>query len=315
MGTRTILEIAREAAERDNTAPPPRSLFTENTRIARALRIAAVDTMREYLRGTEFVGLSDFHSQWVFSLLPGRFSYQLPPDFLRMIPGTETRGAYPMGLIGPATPQAWAAWLYGGAAVASPMGWRIKNNTLNIEPVPQATELVVIEYISRYPVVSPVKSGDYAASNLPVTIEPVVPRDGWLAPSTVLESPDGSGNITFDETPPGWDEGVWPVEPSEILKRVNPQALSQPIPEVRRPEFTADDDRPVFSDDHVLSLGMTYRLRRALGLPYAEHAADYEAEMAVAAATDAGGARPFRIGACATEYDALPLGGGRWLVS
>ena len=176
---RTILEIAQSAAERDVTAPAPSALFGTNDRIARALRSAAYDTMREYLVVSNWVGLSEFQSTWVFALRPGVFAYPLPPDFNRIIPNTEQRNGWPLGLVGPTSPQSWAAWLYGQAAVSAPMGWRIRNNSIVIEPTPQAEELVVIEYITRYPVVSPVKSGDYDFSTTPPsTIDPVVPRDG-----------------------------------------------------------------------------------------------------------------------------------------
>ena len=60
---------------------------------------------------------------------------------------------------------------------------------------------------------------------------------------------------------------------------------------------------------------MTFRLRRSMGMAYAEHAAEYEEEMSLKAATDAGAGASFRLG---NEYDRfqgqVPLGGGRWLV-
>lgn len=333
---RTILEIAREAAEREATAPAPVTLFGDNNRVARILRQAAHDTLREYLRSSRSEGLSEFHSQWVFSLQPGRFAYALPPDYLRMIPNTEQRGGWPMGMIGPASPVTWARWLSGAAAVTAPMGWRIKNSVLFVEPTPEKAELVIIEYISRYPVVSPIKSGDYdLTSQVPITNAPVVARDGWIEPGAVVsENPPAwwsisaqqgevlacaspaPGAFLYDEGEgKGWDEGVWVLEPAEMLKRINPLSGVRPLPEVRRPGFTADDDRPAFDDDYLLSLGMTWRLQRALTLPYAELAAEYEAELGVRLSEDAGGARGFRLGQRGNEHGALPLGDGRWLVS
>ena len=47
---RSILEIAQEAAERDKTAPAPAQLFGTNDRVARILRVAAKDTMRDLMR-------------------------------------------------------------------------------------------------------------------------------------------------------------------------------------------------------------------------------------------------------------------------
>lgn len=314
---RQILEIAQEAAERDATAPAPAKLFGTNDRIARILRMAAKDTMREYLRSTNFVGLSEFQSTWVFTLTPGRFAYPLPPDFLRLIPGTEHRNGWPLGLIGPSSPQTWAAWLHGGSAVASPMGWRIRNGALWIEPTPSAAELVAIEYISRYPVVSLVQDGDFDLTTSPLqTNAPVVSRDGYLSmpDASLLEAPEADDALYGDDET-GYDEGTYGAEPEEVLKRLHPLSAVDPLPQVRRPEFTADTDEPAFDDDYLLSLGMTFRLRRGLGLPYAEHAAEYEEEMQVKAATDAGAGESISMGRCADGFETYPLGNSRWMVS
>lgn len=314
--SRTILEIAQEAAERDATAPAPSKLFGTNDRIARILRQAAKDTLREYLRTSGWQGLSEFHSTWVFALQPGRYAYPLPPDFLRIIPRTEQRDGWPMGLVGPASPQVWAEWLYGGSAVAAPMGWRIKNNVLWIEPTPKTAELVAIEYITRYPVVSEIRDGDFDLTlDPPQTYAPIVPRDGHLSlPNDDLASIDDPDDAEYG-TGPGYGEGEWPSDPMEVLRRLNPLSAVDPLPEVRRPEFEADTDRPAFDDDYVLSLGMTFRLRRALGLPFTEHAAEYEDELAMKGATDAGGAKSFRLGGGESGLGGqVPLGDGRWLV-
>lgn len=312
---RTILEIAQEAAERDATAPAPSKLFETNDRIARILRQAAKDTLREYLRSSGWQGLSEFQSTWVFALQPGRYAYPLPPDFLRIIPRTEQRNGWPLGLVGPASPQAWAAWVFGGSAVAAPMGWRIRNNVLWIEPTPQKAELVAIEYISRYPVVSEIRDSDFDMTlDPPQTFAPIVPRDGHLSlRDDSLVGASDPDDAEYD-IPPGYDVGQWGTEPMEALRRLNPLSAAAPLPEVRRPEFEADTDRPAFDDDYLLSLGLTFRLRRSLGLPYAEQAAEYEEEMAMKSATDAGGAKSFRLGDECGFGGQVPLGGGRWLV-
>jgi len=316
---KTILEIAQEAAERDATAPAPTSLFGTNDRIARILRGAAKDTMREYLRSTNFVGLSEFQSTWVFSLIPGRYAYPLPPDFLRIIPCTEQRNGWPLGLVGPATPSVWSEWIYGGrSAITASMGWRIRNNAIWIAPTPQNAELVAIEYISRYPVVSLATEDDFDRSSDPIRINsPAVSRDGFLS----LASPDlvSTGSETdarYGDEETGYGVGTWSKEPEEELRRLNPLSQVDPLPQVRRPEFAADTDETAFDDDFPLSLGMTFRLRRALGLSYSEHAAEYEEELAVKAATDAGGHRSFRLGLCGgEEFEQVPIGNGEWLVS
>lgn len=313
---RTILEIAQEAAERDATAPAPSQLFGVNNRIARILRLAAKDTFREYLRMSGWQGMSEVHSTWTFALKPGIYAYELPPDFLRIIPRTEQRNGWPMGLIGPASPQAWSEWLYGGQAVTAPMGWRIRNNVFWVDPTPATEELVCIDYVSKYPVVSDIRDGDFDLTvSPPMAVAPVVPRDGYITLTDAnLTSEPSTTDGSYDEEP-GYDNATWPKEASEILKRINVMSRVGPLPKVRRPEFTADTDKPAFEDDFLLSLGMTFRLRRGLGLPFAEHAAEYESEMEVKASTDAGGSRSFRIGSQDCASDVVPLGDGSWMVN
>lgn len=313
---RTILEIAQEAAERERTAPAPETLFGTNNKVAKILRTAAHDTLREYLAHLGQQGGSEFSSTWVFTLIPGRYAYPLPPDFLRVVPNTEHRGGWPLGLVGPANPQSWAAWLHGGASAPVQMGWRIRNNAIWFEPVPRAMELVTIEYTSRYPVVSEIREGDYDHSQAPPVCKvPFVPRDGYIsmpAAHDITLPQEGQG--TYDD-PPGYDVAVYGQETFEALRRISPQSGILPLPQVRRPYFESDDDCPVFEDDHPLSLGMTFRLRRALGLDYAEIAGEYEAEIETKRATDAGGSRSFRLGCDNDRQDVAPLGDGRWLVT
>ena len=312
---RSILAISQEAAERENTAPAPTSLFTGNTKVAKLLRTAAKDTLREYLRRAGHTGLSEFHSTWVFALQPGRFAYPLPPDFLRMIPNTEHRGGWPLGLAGPATPKDWASWVFGGAVTAVEMGWRVRNNAIFFEPTPSAAELVVIEYVSNYPVVSTIREGDYdVTTSPPQIVAPFVPRDGHMDLGAFSVTQPERNQALYDLLP-GFDEATFGTEAWNALRRINIQSTRAPLPEVRRPEFEADGDKPAFSDDHVLSLGMTFRLRKALGLDYAEAAGDYEAEMDQRLAHDAGGPRQIRMGCSDQGYSAYPVGGGRWLVS
>lgn len=312
---RTILEIAQEAASRDNSAPPPDILFQTQSKVARVLRIAATDTLRDLVRRSGHTGLSEFHSTWVFALKPGRFAYPLPPDFLRMIPNTEHRGGWPLGLVGPATPQAWAAWIFGGAVTAVEMGWRVRNNAIFFEPTPHAVELVAIEYISRYPVVSHVATGDFDMSQTPpVCLAPLVPRDGHQDLSAYTATDPVTDEALYD-VEPGWEESVFGGDISAALRALDPTGTAQPYPEVRRPDFVADTDTPATDDDHWLSLGMTFRLRRALGKDYAEVAAEYEQEMDQKLAHDAGGPRAIHYGSRGPDWETYPVGGGKWLVT
>ena len=231
---RTILEIAKEAAERDATAPAPTTLFNTGNRVAKILRTAASDTMREYTTKTNWIGSSELHSTWVFSTVPGRYAYPLPPDFLRIIPNTENRGGAPLGLVGPATPQAWANWLFGSGAGACQMAWRIRNNAIWLNDTPTAYELITIDYVSRFPVVSLIEEGDYDMSKSPpVCNAPFVPRDGYLVVPDQLDITT-DGTALFDQQP-GWDTGVFGEEQSEALRRLNPdnhtEALTALAPE------------------------------------------------------------------------------------
>jgi hypothetical protein len=313
---RTILAIAREAAERDATAPAPAQLFGTNSKIARTLRIGAADTIRDFLRRPEWQGLSEFQSTWVFALHPGRFAYPLPPDFLRMIVNTEHRGGWPMGLCGPADPRTWANWIFGGAAAPVEMGWRIRNGAIFIEPTPQSYELITIEYISRFPVVSDLQAGDYDFTVTPPRCNaPFVPRDGHISIPRELELGFDPANAAEYDSPPGWDVAIFGPEMSEILRTINVTSAIAPLPQVRRPEFTADTDKPAFEDDYLLSIGMTWRLRRSLGMDYAEIAAEYEEELERKVSSDAGGPRAFTIGARRRTEEVSPLGDGRWMVT
>lgn len=316
--TRPILAIAIEAAEREGTAPAPARLFGTNDRVAKILRGAAKDTTREILRRTRYRGLSEFHSQWAFMTEPGRYAYSMPPDFLRMIPDAEIRNGWPLGLVGPASPQSWARWIAGMGSVSAPMGWRIKNNALFIDPTPMGSELLVIEYISRYPVVRNIGPEDLDLATIPATvIAPYVPRDGYIATGISIDGGAQLDAFVFDEDP-GFDVGTWAGEPAEIseyLKRLNPLSAVAPLAQLRQEEFEADTDLSAFEDDYLLSLGMTFRLRRGLTMPYAEAAAEYEREMEVKLAEDAGGARDFTFGNCETTVGAVPLGGGNWMIS
>jgi hypothetical protein len=196
------------------------------------------------------------------------------------------------------------------------MGWRIRNGALWVDPTPSAYELVTIEYISRYPVVSAIRPGDYDdTQSPPVCNAPFVPRDGHLILPDQLDVTEPVEGQGVYDGPPGWDVAVYGQETHEVLKRISRSSGIAPFPQVRRPDFEADADMPAFDDDHVLSLGMTFRLRRALGKDYAEIAAEYEHEIETRRAANAGGARAFRIGGHEEAHDAVPLGGGRFMVS
>lgn len=312
---RTILEIAQEAMDRGNTGPRPNTLFGTNNRDARILVTAIKDVMRDIIRSSDWRGLSELTSTWVLALQPGVFAYPMPPDFLRLIPNTEFRNGWPMGLIGPATPQNWSHWLRGGGVTPTSMGWRIQNNAIFIHPTPEAAEMVTLEYISRYLVVANVVEGDYDGETPPSPVDGVVPRDGHIEGSASQILYEATGNEFAYETDPGYDAGVWAVELYETLKRINPFSLVDPLPQVRREEFTADTDMPAFADDYLLSLGMTWRYRNAVGKEHTQEKGDYYAELEMKQGSDAGGARNIVLGQKRIEVGCAPLGNGLWLVN
>ena len=315
MGARTILAISQEAMDRDNTGPRPTSLFGNNSRDARILRQAAKDTMRDIMRASDWRGLSELTSTWILALQPGVYAYPLPPDFLRILPDTEHRNGWPLGLIGPATPEVWSAWLNSGASVPTSMSWRIRNNAIYFNPTPAAAELVAIEYISNYLVVADVQPGDYDGETPPNPTAGLVPRDGHMEGGVSALVYSATGAEFAYETAPGYDAAAWALELYDILKRINPMSQIAPLPQMRKPDFEANTDMPAFSDDYLLSVGMTWRYRNALGKEHAQQKGDYYAELSMKQGSDGGGARPFRIGVNNYEAGVLPIGDGKWLVS
>lgn len=293
---RAILAIAQEAAEREATAAPPAALFGSNARVARLLRAAANDTMREMMDRAGRDGWDELNAQWVLSLEAGVFRYPLPPDYLSLIPDTEQRGNSPLGLIGPVSPQVWSAWLAGVTIPAAPYGIRVRNGALEIQPTPQEAILVTMEYVSRYQVIASV--ADWTADQVRAADEadpPTPPRTGALDATAA-----GAGYAT---------------DAAMFADLLIPAAGTGTTREIRKERFTADTDVCAFADDHCLSLGMTYRLRRGMAMPYAEAMAEYERAVAIKAARNAGGARDFNLGRGGDGYPVAPLADGRWVVS
>lgn len=314
----TILEIAREAAERALVAAPPK-LFGANNRNARILRVAANDGLRDLMRAFGSKMMDDLHAQWVFKLQPGVFRYDLPPDYHSMIPGAETRQGWPMGLIGPVTPQTFAKWLAGYSIGTSPFGWRIRNGMIQVEPTPAAEETIVIDYISKYRVL--VKAGDveFEGSGLtPSNSGPYVPRDGHIVVDDFGTDAAKWGSAMWGSAVWGYPGGVT-EDIANIFKRdhlpfgFGPVLGSQVL--YRRNRFERDTDIPVIRDTHLLSLYMTYRLEKGLKIPFADSQMNYELEKSSVLGNAGGGARDIPLGHDACEDEVFPLGDGNWMLS
>ena len=311
---RSILEIATEVCDRETIACPS-TLFGTNDKIARILRTAAKDTLRDLMRSAMKNGVSGFVSQWVFATKPNIYAYRLPPDFYKMVPGTEQRDRWPLGILGPVSPQTWSNWIAGTATTAVPMGWRIKNNLIHIEPPPSANEIVVIEYLSRYLVARDATDEDLEPVNgILQPISPLVPREGYIAP----------GSLEYVETtnPTVWGSGIWGVSiwgttPTYELRRIPGSSNNTSFPQyqVRAEEFASDSDTSALDDDHVLSLGMSWRLLKAMRRPYAEARDEFEREKEVFLANDASAGRDFIFGDDCPHEEVMPLGGDNWLVT
>ena len=310
--TRTVIELATEVCDRV-TVNTPTQIFDTNDKISRILRVAIKDTLRDIMRNAMKNGLSGFNSQWVFAVKPGVYAYRLPPDFYKMIPGTEQRNRWPLGILGPVNPQTWSNWLAGLAYTAVPMGWRIKNNLIHFEPPPSEEEIIIIEYLSRYPVARDVTDDDLEPVDGRLTPKlPLIPREGYVG--------DTAYNAVERTYTSKWGSAVWgssnwgPTAASE-LRRIPVNSTKYPAFQVRAAEFTADTDTCAIDDDHVVSLGMTWRLRKGLSMPYAEAFDEYEREKDVFLSNDGSRGRTIVFGDNTAVNEIEPLGEGRWMVS
>jgi len=292
----------------------PKTIFGTNDRIARILRVAAKDTVRDVMKSAMRNGLSGFKAQWVFATRPGIYSYQLPPDYYRMIPGTEQRDRWPLGILGPVTPQTWSNWIAGLGFSAVPMGWRIDNNMIHLEPPPQQVEAVVIEYMSKFMTVRDAVDSDLQPVNGYLQpIAPLVPREGYTSEDGIpaVETPGPEwGTAT-------WGTAVWGTTGEIEMRRIPASAEETQFPQyqVRSEHFTKDTDKSAFEDDHLLSLGMTWRLRKGLSKSYAEERSEYEREKDVFLGNDASQGRTIVFGDVMAHNEIEPLGDGKWILS
>lgn len=309
---RTIKELAVEVCDRA-TVNTPEEIFGNNDRIARILRVAIKDTLRDIMRGAMKNGVSGFHSQWVFATKPGVYAYRMPPDLYKMIAGTEQRNRWPLGILGPVNPQTWSNWIAGMQYTAVPMGWRIKNNLIHFEPTPTTEEIVVIEYLSRYPVVRSATDADLEIVDGRLTPRaPLIPREGYIG-DDALNAVDRENATQWGSA--DWGAALWGKTATTTLRRIPTKSTKFPAYQVRAENFEADEDFCAIEDDHVVSLGMTWRLRKGLSMPYAEAYDEYEREKDVFLANDASRGRTITFGDAGPHEEVAPLGNGQWMVT
>ena len=72
---------------------------------------------------------------------------------------------------------------------------------------------------------------------------------------------------------------------------------------------------PAFADDYILSLGVTWRYRNALGMEHAQQKGDYYAELEMKQGSDGGGPGNILLGRGSVDVGCVPLGNGDWLIS
>jgi hypothetical protein len=311
---KTIKEIADEVCDRV-TVNAPSTIFGTNDRIARLIRTGAKDTIREMMREAGRNGVSGFRSQWAFATRPNTYAYQLPTDFYRMIPNSEQRGKWPLGILGPVSPQTWSNWIAGSESVAVPMGWRIKNNLFHLEPPPKQAEIIIIEYLSRFMVVRNATDDDLepVGGYLQPKV-PLVPREGFLSSDALDTVPTSNASQWGTAT---WGSTVWGSLPEYELRRIPTTTDETDFPayQVRAEEFTKDEDMSALDDDYVLSLGISWRLQRGLRMPYNDLRDEYNRELEGFLAHDATEGRDVIFGEDRPHNEIEPLGGGNWIIT
>lgn len=312
--SRTIKELAIEVCDRV-TVNSPDEIFGTNDRIARILRVAIKDTLRDIMRDAMRNGVSGFQSQWIFATKPGVYAYKMPPDLYKIIAGTEQRSRWPLGIIGPVNPQSWSNWISGAQYTTVPMGWRIKNNLIHFEPTPTNEEIVVIEYLSSYTVARDATDDDLApVGGYLQPIAPLVPREGYLSDNAYDAIDTGTHSQWGAAT---WGASVWGQTPARAARRIQAGTAETNFPayQVRAENFTKDTDRCAIDDDHIVSLGMTWRLRKGLSMPYAEAHLEYEREKGVFLSNDASVGRVINFSDYGPSHEINPLGDGQWLAT
>lgn len=312
---KTILKIAQGVCDRE-TVNAPETLFGTNDRHARVLRKAASDTVHEIMDRATAIGVSGLAAQWAFATRPGIYCYRLPPDFYREIPNTEFRQQWSLGVYGPVGPEAWNLWLSGSEATALPMSWRIRNNLIWIEPVPTEAEVVVIDYLSNFMVTRDATASDMEVRDgyqLPKA--GLVPRDGYVTEETLALVQTTTTAVWGAAV---WGGSVWGTTAEAELRRI-PGASDTydgfPPFQVRQEDFQADTDVCALGDDHLLSLGMSYRLRRSLSMSFTVRRDEYLRRMDTFLSRTNGAAKPIALDRSPSQAELMPLGNGRWRIS
>lgn len=100
----------------------------------------------ELARGYRWTHLQRQHN---IVTLPGVEAYALPPDFARLIDGTEWNRTQQMPLGGPLNAQDWQLLKAHSASGTVWLNFRIAGNHFFIHPVPGAAESLFFEYVSR----------------------------------------------------------------------------------------------------------------------------------------------------------------------
>lgn len=284
---RQIGHILADAAVGAEFAAPT-VVFGSNDRLSRRLLTALRFSTMALLTQVGQRGWSQQQSTWVFRLVAGRSSYPLPPDYLALIQDTDRMTGALHRLHGPVEAATFAEWRAGRSLPYSEFGFRVRMGRLYVEPIPTAAQVVTLDYLSSWPALQSVAGWDtglWDGAPSDHARAPFVTREGYLAVRAAdlgMTAEAFNAQFRLQDQPAGWDSS----------NDTDSDGWNDAF--VRKEFFTADTDFSAL-DDNLLLADVTWRLRRAVGLPYAEEASLADRLAGVLMAHDHGGAQNFCI--------------------
>lgn len=177
----SLLTIAQAIADELGVFQPASIINNEE---ATAVRLRSVTSAAGlYLRDDyDWAVLTKEHT---FTSSAGTAAYEVPGDFLRIVPNTLWDRTNNLQLVGPLTP---AQWQYFKGAITSDVGlavrWRLRptSGVLKIELENPAAATIALEYVSDQWCASSSGTGqtDWAAdADVPLFDEDLIFREGW----------------------------------------------------------------------------------------------------------------------------------------
>lgn len=96
---------------------------------------------------------SHLQKEHTLSTEVGVQTYALPAGYVGMLPQTQWNRSTDLELLGPLNPQAWQEAVSSDAVATTNYLFRVRGNTLLLEPTPSTVETLAFEYVSAYWVV------------------------------------------------------------------------------------------------------------------------------------------------------------------